>query len=124
MQTSQLASSFSGRLSGTLTESAPDAQGLVTLHIDTAVRGRVNGTLRLALRGFANDGGGVTMTSSGVAFAAKGSPVYEGSIVELNGTEVTVDVSAASGGTYQLALSLSVNGNTNAVTGTLQGERT
>ncbi len=116
--------SFTGRLSGALTESASDAQGLVTLRIDTAVRGGLHGTLRLALRGFPTDDGGVTMTSSGVAFAAKGSSsVFEGSIVGLNGTDVSAQVTSSSGGTYNLSLHLSVDGTTNAVTGTVTGVR-
>ena len=116
-------SSFTGRLTGELTESASDAQGLVTLHIDSAVRGGLQGTLRLALRGFPTDDGGVTMTSSGVAFAAKGTPVFEGSIVGLDGTNVDAEVTSSSGGTYQLALTLNVDNTTNAVTGTVHGRR-
>ena len=42
---------FAGRLTGTLTETGPDASGLVTIRIDTAVHGGVHGKLRLALAG-------------------------------------------------------------------------
>ncbi len=119
----QMPNSFTGRLTGQLTESASDGQGLVTLHIDSAVRGGLRGTLRLALRGFPTDDGGVTMTSSGVAFAAKGTPVFEGSIVGLNGTSVDAKVTSSLGRTYRLTLNLNVNNNTNAVTGTVHGER-
>ena len=77
----------------------------------------------LALRGFPTDDGGVTMTSSGVAFAAKGTPVFEGSIVGLNGTNVNAEVTSSSGGTYRLALTLNVDNTTNAVTGTVHGGR-
>ena len=121
--TTSIPSSFTGRLTGELSESASDAQGLVTLHIDTAVSGGLQGTLRLALRGFPTANGGVTMTSSGVAFAAKGTPVFEGSIVGLNGTHVDAEVSNGSGGTYQLALTLNVDSATNAVTGIVHGVR-
>jgi hypothetical protein len=114
--------SFTGRLTGELTESASDANGLVTLHIDSVVRGGLQGTLRLALRGFPTDGGGVTMTSSGVAFAAKGTPVFEGRIVGLDGTNVNAEVTSNSG-TYRLALTLNVDSTTNAITGTVQGRR-
>ena len=94
----------------------------MTLHIDSVVRGGLQGTLRLALRGFPTDGGGVTMTSSGVAFAAKGTPVFEGSIVGLDGTNVNAEVTSSSG-TYRLALTLNVDNTTNAITGTVQGRR-
>jgi len=118
-----LPTSFDARLAGTLTETASDAQGLVTVRIDTAVRGGLRGTLRLALRGFPTDEGGVTMTSSGVAFAVKGSPVFEGNIVGLDGTRVAAAVSSSSAGGYQLSLQLRVDATTNAVTGTVHGER-
>ncbi len=118
----QMPNSFTGRLTGELTESASDANGLVTLHIDSVVRGGLQGTLRLALRGFPTDGGGVTMTSSGVAFAAKGTPVFEGRIVGLDGTNVNAEVTSNSG-TYRLALTLNVDSTTNAITGTVQGRR-
>ena len=121
--THQMPGSFTGRLTGELAESATDAQGLVTLHIDSVVRGGLQGTLRIALRGFPTDGGGVTMTSSGVAFAAKGTPVFEGSIVGLDGTNVDAEVTSSSGGTYRLALKLNVDNTTNTVTGTVQGRR-
>jgi sulfoxide reductase heme-binding subunit YedZ len=119
----QLPSTFSGRVTGDLAESDADAQGLVTLHIDSAVRGGLQGTLRIALRGFPTDGGGVTMTSSGVAFAAKGTPVFEGSIVALNGTNLSAEVTSSSGGTYRLALDLDVDSITNTVSGTVSGRR-
>jgi sulfoxide reductase heme-binding subunit YedZ len=121
--TNRMPNSFTGRLRGELAESASDAQGLVTLHIDSAVRGGLQGTLRIALRGFPSDGGGVTMTSSGVAFAAKGTPLFEGSIVGLDGTNVDAEVTSSSGGTYQLALTLNVDNTTNTVTGTVHGRR-
>jgi hypothetical protein len=121
--TPRMPASFDARLAGRLTETASDAQGLVTVRIDTTVRGGVHGTLRLALRGFPTDNGGVTMTASGVAFAAKGSPLFEGSITGLDGTQVAAAVSSGSAGTYQLSLDLQVNASTNSVTGTVHGER-
>jgi hypothetical protein len=121
--TDQLPRNFAGQLTGTLAESAADAQGLVTLHIDSAIHGGLKGTLRIALRGFPTPDGGVTMTSSGVAFATKGTPVFEGSIVGLDGTNVDAEVTSNSGGTYQLALDLNLDNTTNSVTGTVQGRR-
>lgn len=119
----QVPSTFDATLNGAITETPSDAQGLITLRIDTAVNGGLNGTLRLALRGFPTDGGGVNMTASGVAFAAKGSPVFEGSITGLDGTLVAAQVTSSSGGTYNLTLDLNVNAATNVVSGTVHGER-
>ncbi len=114
---------FVGRLSGTLTQSGPDGSGRVTIRIDTAIRGGVHGKVRLALAGFEVEGGGVSMTSSGVAFAATGSPVYEGSVVGLSGAHVDAHVSAPSGGSYDLVLDLRINPGTNAVGGLVHGTR-
>lgn len=122
-QTDQMPRTFTGRLTGTLAESAADAQGLVTLHIDSAIHGGLQGILRIALRGLPTSDGGVSMTSSGVAFAAKGTPVFEGNIVGLDGTDVDAEVTSSSAGTYQLALNLNVDNTTNAVTGSVQGRR-
>src|SRR5581483_12006590 len=76
--------SFTSRLTGTLTQSGPDETGFVTVRIDTKLVGGLRGTLRLALKGFPLDGGGISMTSSGVDFAARGTPVFEGRVLELD----------------------------------------
>ena len=52
-------------------QSLPDSNGLVTVDIDARLSGRVRGQLRLALRVRPTDAGGVSMTSSGVAFEAQ-----------------------------------------------------
>jgi methionine sulfoxide reductase heme-binding subunit len=118
----RLPSSFQGSLTGQLTQGGPDSNGLVTVRIDTTVHGRVRGRLRLALKGIPVDGGGVSMTSSGVAFAAVGSPVFEGSIVGLSGDLVAARISAGSEGTFQLTLQLHLD-STGAVTGVVHGVR-
>jgi hypothetical protein len=118
---SALPTTFAGRLAGKLTQSAPDGSGYTTIRIDTAVRGRVHGTLRVALGGYATDGGGVSMTASGVAFAAKGSPVYEGSVVGLRGLHVDARVSSPGGGTFDLALDLRIDPSTGTVGGLVHG---
>jgi sulfoxide reductase heme-binding subunit YedZ len=116
----KLPRTFSGSLTGKMTQVGPDANGLITVRIDTTLHGPVKGTLRLALQGTPSDGGGVSMTASGVAFAAVGSPVYEGSIVGLSGTQVAAQVSAGSAGTFQLQLQLNLS-SAGVVTGVVHG---
>ena len=118
-----LPAAFSGRLTGRLTQAGPDGNGLVTIRIDSAVRGGVKGKLRLALAGIPTDEGGVSMTSSGVAFAATGSPVYEGSVVGLDGTRVEAHVSATDGGSLDLVLDLRLDPTGGTVGGTVHGTR-
>jgi hypothetical protein len=114
---------FSGSLSGKLTETAADANGLVTIRIDAALHGGVPGQLRLALRGFASGDGGVSLTSSGVAFAdIKRTALYEGGIVALAGNQLTALVSSTSNDKLDLRLVLQI-GSDNSVTGTLDGSR-
>jgi len=113
--------SFTSRLAGTLTQSGPDDSGLVTIRIDTTLRGGLRGTLRLALKGVPLDEGGISMTSSGVAFAARGTPVFHGSVVGLVGNRVSADVNAPSLGTLQLVLDLQLDPATGAVSGDVRG---
>jgi sulfoxide reductase heme-binding subunit YedZ len=119
----KLPRSFEGRLTGTVREIGPNEGGLVVIRIDAAVRGAVRGQLRLALQGYPSEEGGVSMTSSGVAFAATGSPVFDGSIVGLQGDRVDAQVSTAGGGTVNLTLLLSLDAATGSVTGVVHGER-
>jgi hypothetical protein len=118
---SKLPPSFQGSLSGHLTQAGPDVNGLVTVRIDTTVRGPVRGTLRLALQGMPTQGGGVSLTSSGVAFAVAGSPVFEGSVVDLAGNRVVAQISSGSAGRFQLTLDLQLDSATGAVTGVVRG---
>ncbi len=118
----KLPATFNARLSGRMTQSGPDAGGLIGVRIDAAVQGRVQGKIRLVLRGDPTEGGGVSMTASGVAFAASGVPaVYEGSIVGLNGDLVVARVSAPEVGSVELRLSLRLNASTGAVSGRIHG---
>ncbi len=120
-----LPQTFAGPLSGRLSQSTPDGSGLITVNIDARLTGRVKGELKLALRGFPTDGGGVSMTSSGVAFQGAGpTPLYEGSIVALNGTSVSADLASPSAGAIRLALVFRIDPQSGVVTGSLQGVRT
>jgi hypothetical protein len=116
--------SFAAALSGQLTQSLPDASGMITVRIDATLSGRVRGRLRLTLLGAPTDGGGVVMSSSGAAFAANGrSPLYEGSIVALNGTSLVADLQAPSAGSLRLAIVLHIDPGSGALSGSVRGVR-
>ena len=108
---------FTARFEGRVGESQNGAE-LVDVRIDGTLSGSVRGRLRLVLQGVPIGGGGVSMTSSGVAFAVAGSPVYEGHITSLEGTRVAARVAAGSS-TIDLRLVLRLGGS--AVAGTVQG---
>jgi len=114
--------SFDARLTGHATNSAPRSDGLITVDIETRVRGRVHGKLRLTLWGMPTQEGGVAMRASDVAFAAAGtSSAYTGRVVSLDGNRVVAPLTNASGAHADLTLDLRIDGSTDAVSGSLHG---
>ena len=61
------------------------------------------------------------MTSSGVAFAARGTQVFEGGITALSGTQVEARVSDGAGRTIDLVLDLQLGPASNQLSGTVRG---
>ena len=115
-----LPSSFQSQLVGRITNSQT-SDGLIDVRIDGTLSGGIVGRLRLVLEGAPLENGGVSMTASGVAFAAAGSPsVYEGHIVSLQGTSIAAQVTAGSQ-TIDLQIALQLQSNQTRVTGTVQG---
>ena len=112
--------SFDARLSGHVSEQR-DGAGLVEIHLAGGLAGGLRGVLRLDLEGVPVDDGGVSMTASGVAFAAAGSPVYEGQIVALDGTRLTARVADSAGQALLLSLVLHLSAGTNAFSGSVRG---
>jgi DMSO/TMAO reductase YedYZ heme-binding membrane subunit len=118
--TTALPASFNATLAGTVTQTA-GSNGLVDVHLDGSLRGRIRGTLRLTLEGVPLDEGGVSMTSSGVAFAAAGTQVFQGRIVGLNGNQVAARLTDPSGRSLALTLVVAVNPSSGALSGTVHG---
>jgi DMSO/TMAO reductase YedYZ heme-binding membrane subunit len=117
---STLPKSFDARLAGTVTQTA-GSNGQVDVHLDGSLRGTLKGTLRLTLQGFPLDDGGVSMTSSGVAFAAAGTQIFQGRIVGLNGNQLAARLSDPSGRSLALTLVVAVNPSSGALSGTVHG---
>lgn len=115
-----LPTTFVARLNGRLTQTSA-ANGLVDVRVDGALAGGLSGRLRLVLQGVPLDGGGVRMTGSGVSFAARGTSVYQGQIVALEGNQLAARLSDPSGRTVELSLDLHVSPTSNALTGTVRG---
>jgi methionine sulfoxide reductase heme-binding subunit len=118
-----LPSSFDAQLNGRLSETQA-ANGLVDLHLDGTLTGGLEGRLRLVLEGVPLEEGGVSMTASGVAFAARGSSLYQGRIVALAGNQVAARLVDASGHSVDLAVVLDGGASSDALTGTVHGSTT
>ena len=120
---SALPSTFDARLAGTLSETQA-ANGLVDLHVDGSLTGGLRGRLRFVLEGIPLQGGGVSMTASGVSFAARGSSLYQGRIVGLSGNQVSARLVDAGGHIVDLSVLLNVSESSNALTGAVHGSVT
>ena len=111
---------FSGRLVGRMSSSGPDAFGDAAVTMAMATRGGEPGVVRLTLWGSALDEGGLAMSRSQVSFAdARSGTVYSGSVVGLQGTLVTADVTSSSGSTLRLVMRLHIDAGSRSVTGTI-----
>lgn len=115
---------FASGIDGSLKESLPDGSGLVTLRIRAQLKGSLDGELRLAMRGAPEEDGGISVTSSGVDFQGPAAtPLYEGSVVGLDGPNVVAELRDASGQRLRLLINLRINDGTGAVSGSVRGRR-
>ena len=89
-----------------------------TIRIDGAMHGGTADHLEIYLRGLPLEGGGVTMEESRVRMGTT-TPLYQGAIVGLRGSELVASVRSA---TQQLRLVISLNlGGDGSVSGTVHG---
>ena len=119
---SGLPATFNASLAGTVAEGR-DANGLIDVRLDGRLQGGIGGQLKLVLQGVPLDDGGVSMTASGVDFAARGTGLYQGQIVALNGNRLTARVSDAAGHTLTLALIVQLSHSSSALSGALHGSQ-
>jgi len=87
-------SSFNAHLTGTATVQPVDQAGRVTIRIDGALHGATRDHLEIYIRGVPIEGGGVSMEQSRVRLGAA-TPLYQGTIVALQGNELVASVSSA-----------------------------
>jgi len=114
-------STFSSSLTGTLLQGSR-SDGLVDIVIRGLLHGGAGGSVRLDLRGQPNDGGGVSMTASGVSYVPAGTrTVYVGSVTGLAGQRVFANVVAPGGERLQLSFDLTIDTQHRMVTGTMTG---
>jgi hypothetical protein len=109
---------FSAQISGSVRQRLVPGGALVDLAL--RLSGRVRGKLRIRLAGTPMGGGGLSMTGSQVALTAPGlrSPM-EGRVLSLQGEQFVARVRNGSEPTLDLRGSLSIDQQTQDVSGTL-----
>jgi sulfoxide reductase heme-binding subunit YedZ len=111
---------FSANLTGNIAQSA--AAGGAIVELSLRLSGGASGQMRVLLGGAPLAGGGLSLTGSQVALTAVGMPsAMAGKILSLQGDQFLARVSDASGAVVDLNANLSIDSNTNTVTGTLTG---
>jgi DMSO/TMAO reductase YedYZ heme-binding membrane subunit len=108
--------SFTSALSG-IEREVQGSGGLVTVRLALRLRGGPGGAARIDLRGLP-EGGGVSLTASGVSFVpATTRTVYTGQVSGLEDQHVVADVRDGAGDRLRLDFQLSIDDATHAVTG-------
>jgi sulfoxide reductase heme-binding subunit YedZ len=112
---------FSASFDGTVTQrTSQDGSTAVVLIRGTLSDGAV---LEFEIRGQPLDGGGVSMQTSGAVFGTTGNPsIYRGTITNLNGTDVTLRLTASGRSPLQIELQLQIDQSGRA-TGSVSGNR-
>jgi uncharacterized membrane protein YeaQ/YmgE (transglycosylase-associated protein family) len=109
---------FSAQLAGRVTQTNEPGGAIVDLALHLS--GAEHGKLRVRLAGAPLDGGGLSLTGSQVDLLANGIPsVLEGQIVSLQGDQFVARVADSAGLVLNLQANLSIDSQTDTVTGTL-----
>jgi hypothetical protein len=118
--TSTLRFPLVAQLHGTLRQSEPSAAGLVEVDLNMRMSGRNNGTVDLRLVGQPLEGGGVALTQSAISLGPPIQPqLFGGKLISLQGTQMQASVANAEGQSVPLTLNLSIDQESQTVTGTL-----
>jgi sulfoxide reductase heme-binding subunit YedZ len=113
---------FRAHLDGTIRQS--HAPGGALLDLALTLSGGASGELRIRMAGAVDGGGGLSMTGSQVDMVAQGlTTVMAGQVVQLQGTSLAIHLTAPGHASIDLAVSLSIDNQTESVTGTVTGQR-
>jgi DMSO/TMAO reductase YedYZ heme-binding membrane subunit len=112
---------FTATLTGTVAETAADAQGNVTITIDGNLSVGASGHLHIVLQGPSDGQGGVEMASSAVTVGpTAGSIEYRGQVTRIGGTTLTAGLTGDSGRSMSLRVSLQIDAAGTQMTGSVQ----
>jgi hypothetical protein len=120
--TAALAVPFTDRFTGSVHQSGPDGNGLVSVTISGRLSGSQSGSLTIVLVGQPTDGGGVNLSSSRVTLGPTTAPGdYQGQVTRLSGTTLVADLTIRGGASLTATISLQLTQGQSLVTGTVQG---
>lgn len=112
---------FTATLTGTASQS--NQPGGAVVELSMRLSGSVHGQMRVRLGGAPLPGGGLSLTGSQVDLTAPGMPsVMAGQVTSLQGDRFQAHVSDQSGTVMNLHANLSIDQNTGAISGTLDGQ--
>jgi hypothetical protein len=115
------ATPFIAPIRGSVSQSGPGSDGLVTVGLSASAAGGAKGLLHITLRGLPLEGGGVQMTGSSVSFGPRQAPdAYSGQIVSLAGSRLVATVQDAAGASLDLTADLRIDSSTRALSGSLR----
>ena len=110
---------FTARLAGKIHQS-PTVNGRATVTIDALLAGPTRGRVHLALVGSVLAAGGVHLGRGYATLGTRTQPaLYRGSVVALNGTDLTATVRDSTGHSMTLSIHLAINPLRTNVTGSL-----
>lgn len=111
---------FTAQLSGSLSQAQPTDAQLVLVNIRGQTTGGASGVLWIRLQGAPTEDGGVQMTSSGASYGPPSLPnEYVGKIVQLNGTQLVLELTDSAGATIDLTVDLQIDSATRRLSGTV-----
>jgi sulfoxide reductase heme-binding subunit YedZ len=111
---------FTASVSGRVAQSTSSAGVIVTLSL--ALRGGLDGTLRIRLGGQPLQGGGLTLAGSQVDLSVVGAPgIFEGQVTNLEGDRFVARLEDGQGSVLDLDAGLQIDQASRSVTGTLHG---
>ncbi len=110
---------FTANATGTVSQGQM-SDGMAGVDISLTLAGQHLSTLAIHLQGEALDGGGIQMTSSSVTLGPQSDPSrYHGQVTSLAGTNISAQVSDASGHRLNLLARLQINSDGGSATGTV-----
>jgi sulfoxide reductase heme-binding subunit YedZ len=118
---SSLSGAFNANLTGTLVQGNAPTQGELALSMALRLPG--DRRLGVILDGQPLQGGGISMSASSVALGTAARPaIYTGTVTSLSGSDLRASVSHKGSHQLLLDINLSIDPNSNQVTGTLTAQ--